>query len=214
MRKLPYRIAYSACAWLALLVALQARGAPAAQDPVEAVWRAQRLVFYFHSPDSFYSCDLLQHKTRMILRQLGAGDRIELRRVTCRELTRQARLEVFIESPVVATPENIRDITDYDSEDVLIARARGELLPSPEDLVRFPAVWKPITFSGDCAILQQLRRQILPKMSVQVLKDNARVDCSHGIPRLAVLALVATSDAREEVEAMRAPDDRITVRAY
>src|SRR5688500_446029 len=39
MRKLPYRIAYSACACLALFVALQARGAPSAQDPVEAVWR-------------------------------------------------------------------------------------------------------------------------------------------------------------------------------
>lgn len=120
----------------------------------------------------------------------------------CRDFDGLAELEVLMESPVIATAENIRDITSYDSEDELIARVRGMPLPSPEDLERFPAVWQPISFRGagsgklyladrDCALVQQLRRQILPNMSVQVIKDVERLDCSYAASRLKVLALVA-----------------------
>lgn len=220
MRNLPYRIAYTACACVALFAALAAQGAELTQDPVEAIWKAQRLVFHYRSEGTMYSCDVLAHKTKIILRQLGARDRIELRRVRCRDFAQLAQLEVFMESPVVATSENIRSITHYDSEDVLIARVRGMPLPSPENLERFPAVWQTTTLrklpleGRDCALVQQLRSQILPKMSVQVIKDIKRVNCGLASPRLTVLALVAISGERAGGNAKRAADDRVgSVRA-
>lgn len=210
MRNLPYRIARSACVCLALFAVFQAQGAPSMQDSVEAVWKAQRLEFYYRSLDTLYTCVGLEEKTKIILRQLGARGRIAVRRVRCRDFSRLARLEVLIESPFVATPENIRDITNYDSQDELIARVRGVSLPSAEDLERFPAVWKTVTFRGDCALLQQLRQQIMSKMSVQMLKDSKRSICSQASPRLAVMALVPSSGERARVDAEHAPDDLVS----
>jgi hypothetical protein len=54
--------------------------------------------------------------------------------------------------------------------------------------------------AGDCALVLQLRQQILSKMSVQVTKDIEAADCfeelqSMGAPRLAVVALVPVQEA-------------------
>jgi hypothetical protein len=77
----------------------------------------------------------------------------------------------------------------------------GERLRSAEDLPRFPAVWKTVSFArsremrlapGDCELVLQLRRHILPRMAVQVVNDQVR--CSQfgniGKPQLTVSALV------------------------
>jgi hypothetical protein len=177
------------------------RSAEPPQDPVEAVWRAQRLTFQYRSEGTMYACDILENKIRKILTQLGARDQVVVRRVSCRDFAGAAQLEVLMESPVIATAENIRAITQYDSEDELIARINGVHLPTAEELQRFPAVWERISMqrarkvhlvTGDCALVQQLRRQILPKMSVHIVKDIERVDCTQATPRLTVVALVAT----------------------
>lgn len=196
---------HAICACLAVLALSIAdvsmgAGAPTPQDPVEAVWRAQRLTFHYRSEGRMYSCDVLQHKIRNILTQFGARGQVVVRGVSCRDFAGLVQLEVIMESPVIATPENIHAITRYTSEDELIARLRGVPLPTAEDLERFPAVWASISIQrapkvylekADCALVQQLRRQILPKMSVQIVKDIERVDCTYASPRLTVLALVA-----------------------
>jgi hypothetical protein len=185
---------------LALSIAPMTPSAEVAQDPVEAVWRPQRLTFQYRSEGKMYRCDMLEHKIRSILIQLGARDQVVVRRIACRDFSESARVEVIMASPVIATEKNIREITEYDTEDELIARLRGVALPNPEELERFPAVWESIALqrapkvyleTGDCALVQQLRYQVLPKMSVQIVKDIARVDCSQASPRLTVLALVA-----------------------
>jgi hypothetical protein len=183
---------------LAPLSVTTAEEAP--QDRIEAVWRPQRLAFQYHSEGRVYACDILEHKVRRILTQFGAREHIVVRRVSCRDFAGTARLEVIMESPVIASPENIREITAYDSEDELIARVRGVHLPTAESLQRFPAVWESISIhrapmvhleKADCALVQQLRRQILPKMSVQITRDIERADCMYESPRLTVMALVA-----------------------
>jgi hypothetical protein len=193
------------CACLAMLALSMASVAIAErtdelEDRVEAVWLAQRLTFQYHSEGRMYRCDVLEYKITRILAQFGARDRIVVHGVACRDFAGVVQLEVLMESPVIATEENIRAITDYDSEDELIARLNGVTLPSAENIERFPAVWESITLlrapkihleAGDCALVQQLRRQILPKMSVQIVKDIERVDCTQASPRLTVRALVA-----------------------
>lgn len=195
---------HATCAGLVALLALSiiplSKAQRVDQDPVEAVWRPQRLSFLYRSEGTAYACDILQNKVRNILNAFGARERTAVRRVSCRDFAGSAQFEVLLESPVIATPENIRAITAYDSQDQLIARVNGVHLPAAEDLERFPAVWESISIqrarrvtleTADCALLQQLRRQILPSMSVQVVKDIDHVDCSNASPRLTVLALVA-----------------------
>jgi hypothetical protein len=198
------RLVRVACALTiaATAVPVFAADTPANGGQVEAVWKAQSVNFEYRSSGRLYACSALEGKLRMILLRLGAREGVQLRRYSCNELIGSARYEVLLESPVEATAQNIRDITTYDSEDELVARVRGVPLPTAEDVQRFPAAWQTISFArdrklpldaGDCALVHQIRTQVLPKMSVQVTKDN--LDCTWAMgsvarPRLAVSALV------------------------
>ena len=194
-----------ACAYI--IIAAAPIGAAVASSPadeagVEAVWKAQQMNFEYRGYSTTYSCQSLEDKLHMILRSVGAREDVQLRSYACNEQIGIARFQVLLKSPVVATSENIRDITAHDAKAELLARVKGEKLATPEDVQRFTAVWKTVSFSrdrrmrlerGDCELVQQLRQQILPRMSVQIVKDNVR--CSSGLgnvgpPRLTVSALV------------------------
>jgi hypothetical protein len=174
---------------------------PADESVVEAVWKPQHVNFAYHGYSTLYSCGGLQQKLEKILRTVGARGGIELRGYSCDDTLAIARFQIVLTSPVEATPENVEQLTTYDPQQELVARMRGERLPSAEELPRFPAVWKTISFArsremrlepGDCELVLQLRRHILPRMAVHVVND--RVRCSHfgniGKPQLTVSALV------------------------
>jgi hypothetical protein len=198
-----------AIAWAVLLL-LVGSGAHAQAQPdpavVEAVWKPQRIAFVYRGYSTLYSCSGLQDKLEKILTTVGAREDIELRAYSCDDQLSLARFEIALVSPVEATAENVAELTTYHARDELVARVRGERLASAEDLQRFPAVWKTISFTrsremklapGDCELVLALRRQILQRMSVQVVTD--RVSCSPfgniGKPRLTVSALVPVKTA-------------------
>ncbi|MGH8185962.1 MAG: hypothetical protein ACREUC_05325, partial [Steroidobacteraceae bacterium] len=162
--------------------------------------------FVYRGYSTLYSCRSLQHKLGRILLTVGAHGDIALRTYSCDDLTGTARFQIAMESPVEATPENVRELTTHGSQDVLIARMRGEHLPSAEDVPRFPAVWKTVSFArdrrmrlapGDCELVRALQRQILPRMSVQIVSDGVRCSVHGNItsPRLVVSALVPAETA-------------------
>lgn len=198
-----------AIAWAAvLLLGGSVAHAEALPDPpvVEAVWKPQRIAFVYRGYSTLYSCSGLQDKLEKILMTVGARDDIELRAYSCDDQLSIARFEIALVSPVEATPENVAELATYDARDELVARVRGERLASAEDLQRFPAVWKTVSFArsremklapGDCELVLALRRQILQRMSVQVVTD--RVSCSPfgniSKPRLTVSALVPVKTA-------------------
>ena len=174
---------------------------PADDAVVQAVWKPQRMNFVYRGYSTLYSCRSLQQKLEKILMSVGARGGIELRTYSCDDELAIARFQIALTSPVEATPENVQELTTYDARDELIARVRGERLARAEDLPRFPAVWKTISFArsremrlepGDCELVQELRRHVLPRMSVQIVSD--RVRCSAfgniGKPQLTVSALV------------------------
>jgi hypothetical protein len=191
-------------AWVAvlLLAASVANAQSQADEPVvEAVWKPQRMNFAYRGYSTLYSCHSLQQKLEKILMTVGARGGIELRAYSCDDDLAIARFQIALTSPVEATPQNVEQLTSYDAQDELVARVRGERLASAEDLQRFPAVWKTVSFArsremklapGDCELVLQLRRHILPRMSVQIVSD--RVRCSQfgniGKPQLTVSALV------------------------
>ena len=183
-------------------------GSSADAGSVEAVWKAQQVNFEYRGYSTTYSCRSLENKLETILRSVGAREDLQLQSYACDEQLGIARFQILLQSPVAATPENIRDITTHDAKDELIARVQGEKLARAEDVQRFTAVWKTVSFArdrrmrlerGDCELIQQLRQQILPRMSVHIVKDNVRCSSSFGNvgpPRLTVSALVPAE--REE----------------
>lgn len=192
-------------AWFATIATLPGAvmaASPADDAMIEAVWKPQEVRFVYHGSDTIYSCQGLLIKLERILLALGVRPDMEFRRVTCHENIGVIQLQVSFKSPVPATEENINAMTAYDSKDRLLARVNGETLPAPEDVPRFAAVWKTVSFSSDrkmrlesddCELVRQLRQQVLPLLSLQVTRDN--VSCSPsgnvGPPRLKVVALVA-----------------------
>jgi hypothetical protein len=202
----PYRV--GRCIALAILLttalASTVRAEPAQpQNLVDAVWKVQQMNFAYRGYSTVYTCTGLRDKLEVIFKTLGARDGIEITTYDCNDGSGQARFRIAFLSPVEATEENVRALTTYDSKQVLIARSRGEPLPTAEDLPRFQASWQTISFArdrkmrlspGDCELVQQLRRFVLPYLSVRVEKDNVRCSQTSGnisAPRLTVAALIA-----------------------
>lgn len=198
------RWSYTLAALLALVPA--AVMADSTEEEVTAVWKAQQVNFEYRGYSTMYSCRSLEDKLEIILRTVGARENVRLQSYICDEQLGIARFQISMQSPVVASEENIRELTTHDSKDELVARVNGAQLPSAADLERFPAVWKKVSFArdrymrlerGDCELVEQLRRQILPRMSVQVVKDNIRCSSAFGnigSPRLIVSALVPAKE--------------------
>jgi hypothetical protein len=196
-------------AWLSLAAPTYARSeADVSGATVEAVWRVQSLDFAYRGYSTAYSCSSLRERVRAILQTLGARDTMTVTTWACSDPSYSARVQITLASPVEATPENVEALTTYDSKTELIARVRKEQLDTAADIERFPAVWKTISLArepgldlspGDCELVQQLRRDVLPRLSIRVLRDN--LHCSNafgnvGKPRLSVAALVAVNADR------------------
>ena len=192
---------FARAALLLLAAGVANAQSPADQTVVEAVWKPQRMNFVYRGYSTLYSCRGLQQKLEKILTSVGARGGIELRAYSCDDELATASFQIALTSPVEATPENVEQLTSYDARDELVSRVRGERLASAEDLQRFPAVWKTISFArsrqmklapGDCELVLQLRRHILPRMSIHVVSDQVRCSVfgNIGKPQLTVSALV------------------------
>lgn len=191
------------CALAGLLA--DARAAqPASPEPVQAIWKHQEISFFFQSQTTFYSCSSLEAKLKRILRALGAQSRVRVRSIECLSspgVARAPRVTVNVVAPVEATPDAVAERDKDKSTRELAARVRGEE-QDPAYFAPFPAQWQRVSLGrskpglepGDCDLLDQVRRQILPKLAVRVLKDQVhcpRDQVSVGQPQLEIEALVA-----------------------
>lgn len=175
----------------------------AAPDHVTAVWRQQSLEFAYQGTTTAYSCSTLQQRLEAILRSVGARDGISIVMQRCVDQA-GAHVQITLESPVEATESNIAVVTQHTSTDALVAKVRSEALPTPENIERFPAEWKTVSMSrdralklepGDCELVKQLRRDVFPRMSIRIVRDNLKCSVAFGNlgqPQLSVAALVAT----------------------
>lgn len=173
-----------------------------AAEPVQAIWSNQEFAFYYQSMTTFYSCSSLEAKLQHILRALGTRALVKVRSVDCQSgPVRMPRVMVNVTAPVEATPQALAERDKDKSKRELAARVRGEK-EDADELAAFPAQWKRISLSrgnldlepGDCELIDQLRRKVLPRLSVRVVKDNtacAPRQVSPGQPQLEVEALVA-----------------------
>lgn len=156
---------------------------------IDAVWLPQVVNFTYQADDTVYTCSSLWQKVTGILAHLGARRTAPVERTTCDDFAHTVRLQIALESPAAATEQTLLAMTDYDSTDMLAARVRGMQLPSAGDVPRFPAAWTTLTLrnpamrltAGDCELVHQLRKQVLPKLSVEVLNEPTR--CTPNLAR-------------------------------
>ena len=166
--------------------------------------RTQEFTFYYQSFTTFYSCESLETKLEQILRLLGAHAEVRVSEVDCgRGPVRAPRAEIRLISPVEATSEAIAEVKKDASKRELVARVSGERAQAVDLAEQFPAQWKQVTIgqgratsslgSGDCELLDQVRRRILPKLAVRVIKDNTPCPPNPGTlarPSIVVEALI------------------------
>jgi hypothetical protein len=197
---------------LAVFVTLCAqRAASADAAPVEAIWKKQEFSFHFQSFTTFYSCSGLEMKLERILKALGVKDgNVRVRSPECpTSVARLPRVMVEGRSPVEATPEAIAERDKDKSTRELAARVQGKREALDEVTEQFPATWKAVSLSrgslglepGDCELIEELKRKILPRLSVRLIDDD--VSCtpntlSLGQPKLEVEALVAAPKPDEK----------------
>jgi hypothetical protein len=171
-------------------------------EPVQAIWKSQEFAFYFQSQTTFYSCSSLEAKLERILKALGTRPDVKVRSVDCQTgPVRMPRVVVNVSAPVEATAQAIAEREKGKSKRELAARVRGE----SEDLAAlapFPAQWKRVSLSrgavdlepGDCELIDELRRKVLPKLAIRIVKDNTHCtpqQLTIGQPQLEVEALLA-----------------------
>ena len=184
-----------------------------AQDgqEVEAIWKPQEFTFDYQSFNSFYSCESLESKLEQILAQVGAEAKVRVRSPDCgRGPVRLPRATIQLISPVPATPDAIADLKKNQSERELVARVTGKSAELKEMEKPFPAEWKRVTIGkgrrapnierGDCELVDQIRRRILPKLAVRVVEENT--PCAPNSPSMMRPTLVV-----EALTAMPKPDD-------
>jgi hypothetical protein len=147
--------------------------------PIEAIWMPQVVNFVYRTGDTAYTCSGLWQKLAGMLVYVGARPAAPSDRLKCDDAAGTVTLQFALESPVEATPENLRALTDFDTQDLLVARLQGKELPTEQDVTRFPAAWRTLSFrdsrlqltAGDCELVRQMRRQILPKLSVEIVNE-------------------------------------------
>jgi hypothetical protein len=151
---------------------------PAPERVIEAIWRVQHIDFRYDSPRYQYTCDALKNKVRAILRTIGAHEALIIDASCSGDLiVQQLRARISLATPVEATAENVRAATTFDARDELVAKLGDKRLPTAADLERFPASWRRVSLprdgrlhleAGDCELLKSIRKQVLPRLGVDV----------------------------------------------
>lgn len=195
-------------AWLATVPRLglaeeaQAKAQAESSTGVPAVWKPQEINFYLQTFTTAYACRALTDKVEYLLRELGAGKDLKVRANNCfgNEISRTPYLKIKLVSPVEATPQALAELEKTRTTRELAARVKGE---RPTEVTeQFPAQWKKVSLSrgklglqeGDCELIAELKRKVLPKLAVRIVKDDvscAPYTLTMGQPRLEVEALSA-----------------------
>lgn len=195
-----------------------------AEQMVETIWRVQNLPFEYHSAYTQYACDSLEHKIGAIMQAIGAHDSVIVEaRCGGHDRLNSVSVRIALATPVLASEENIRAATTFDSQDELVARLRNVALPTRESIERFSSTWQTISLArlpkvrletGDCELLRLLNRQVFPKLDVQIERESLQCNptATRVRPRYQVRALLPAlpeADRAGQAEATRPAIRRI-----
>jgi hypothetical protein len=170
---------------------------------VQAIWKQQQINFYFTSFTTRYACTSLENRIEQLLKALGARAQVRVRSPECpHTVATMPRVTIDVTSPVEATEAAIAERDKNKSTRELAARVQGKSPEEIEGMDQFAAQWKRLSLSrgklglepGDCELIDELRRKVLPKLSVRLVDSDVQCtphQLSISQPRLEVEALVA-----------------------
>ena len=185
-------------------------------ESVNAFWNDYEVDFTFSGFKTFYSCTGLRDKVKYVLEQLGAREDLKVRAMGCEPgggPSRFPRVKVNVALPMAATAENLAELEKEADKRELVARVRGERYVDPsEEAAQFPATLETVRLSsrdsrrieeGDCELMEQIARRLLPELGFAVTDSN--LGCIPGQKRLAevmveVQALKKVPSPDQEVE--------------
>ena len=150
------------CGVLAAGVAAAAEPPPAGLG-VPAVWKRQTLEFHYFGRTSRYSCDGLRDKMRALLLEMGVRNDLRIRTSGC-EIGRislaglNPGLSIEFSAPVP------RDAADTGAADKPF-EARYTAFDFHQDAFRNLNI-------GDCELVEEFARQVLPRLSARDLKQD------------------------------------------
>ena len=189
-----------------------------ATEPVQATWKIQEIKYSYFGFTTAYSCDAAERKLKSILTALGSHPATEVQASGC-PLDSPSRN--FFITITTATPIPVSEVPKPTSNEA----ARAELLKrlgvkSDFEAEEFPANWKSVDLSrdkklrlepGDCELMQGLRDNVLPKLTVKIETD--RVSCtprqvSINTPELGVSALVRMANPDASTTAAKEQSQR------
>ena len=135
--------------------------------PMAAVWREQHLDFFYMGRTSRYSCDGLRDKVRAMLLDLGARRDLKIAAIGCEDSGRMRAnspapsLHITFSAPTLPDPS----VKPLHEGDLAATDARFESFTIASDAFR------NLGF-GDCELVQEFSRQILPKLVTRALKRD------------------------------------------
>jgi hypothetical protein len=197
---------------LAVLLSPAAYAASPTDGAVQSVWKPIEIKYSYIGYVTAYECDSFERKVRSILLAVGAAPQTRVKANGCIG-TRPSRN--FFVTVTTATPIPASEAKEPEDKATkeLTERLTGKKDPLQTD--PFPAQWKTVDLSrdrrlnlepGDCELLEGLSKEVLPKLSVNIVTN--RVTCAPNTlsiqtPPLTVTALVALPKADESAAAER-----------
>ena len=136
--------------------------------PIAAVWKEQRLNFFYMGRTSRYSCDGLRDKVRAMLLDLGARRDLRIMALGCEEPAARARLGSL--GPSLGLVFSTPALPDAAAKplrpgDLGLVNARFETFTITSDAFRNMSI-------ADCELVEAFTRQILPKFVTRDLRQD------------------------------------------
>jgi hypothetical protein len=139
---------------MASLAGMQVAG-PARAETVEVQWQVHQFRFNYIGMNTAYTCDGVERTLKRLLKLLGARDdaRVETKCVNHRQVMRFHRILLAFAMPA---PADKTDLT-------------REVLPGQWQDVRITGNLSRYLDAGDCELLEQFQRWIMPQLHVKNL---------------------------------------------
>ncbi|NKB38411.1 MAG: hypothetical protein GKR93_14810 [Gammaproteobacteria bacterium] len=134
---------------------------PASAETVEAQWKVHQVRFRFVGFSTAYTCDSIEYTLSRLLKILGARDdvRAEASCTSGRNPNRVQRVKLAFALPVLA---NDTDVS-------------AEVFPARWEEVKVVGHSSRYLDSGDCELLEQFEREVMPKL--QVKNTGRKIRC-------------------------------------
>jgi len=146
---------------------IQAVPTPAAGNPLAAVWKEQRINFFYSGRTARYSCEGLRDKVRALLLDLGARRDLKIAAVGCEDYDRVRVNSMAPSLNIVFSAPALPDASakPLHQGDLAATDARFETFTITSDAFRNMGI-------GDCELVEEFTHQILPKLATRDLKRD------------------------------------------